>query len=160
MPGADTLLEEERDAWRPFEALDGLTDAQLDAPVVAAHDWSGRDVIAHLVAWLDDAVAAANASTSDEQAAAITRSRRAFAARGDEINADIQGTWRTLPIAEVRRRMRETPAALRGRLAALPEWRWGTNEEAFHFFHVYTIEHYQDHVDDLAAILEAARRAS
>src|SRR6185295_11874501 len=33
------FLEEEREAWRPFEALDGLTDEQFDVPIDAAHDW-------------------------------------------------------------------------------------------------------------------------
>ena len=45
------FLEEEREAWAPFEALAGLTDAQLEAPVEAAHGWSGRDLMAHMLAW-------------------------------------------------------------------------------------------------------------
>jgi hypothetical protein len=151
------FFEEERDAWRPFEALDGLTDDQLAQPNAAAHDWSGRDLIAHIVAWLDDAVAAAGELASDESSEAIARSRREFAARGDEINAQIQATWRALPMTEVRRRLRETPSDLRARLAGVPEARWLTNADHFHFFHVYTIEHYDDHVADLAAILDAAR---
>ena len=62
-----TFLEEERELWRQFEALDGMTDDELDEPIAAAHDWSGRDLIAHLVAWLDDAVAAAGELASEEQ---------------------------------------------------------------------------------------------
>jgi hypothetical protein len=156
LPLTTTFLEEEREAWRPFEALDGMTDDQLDEPIAAAHDWSGRDLIAHIVAWLDDAVAAADELASGEQSEAIARSRREFAARGDEINAEIQATWRALPIGEVRRRLRETPAALRERLGAVPEARWHTQADHFHFFHVYTIEHYEDHLADLAAILNEA----
>ena len=37
------FLEEEREAWRPYEALLELTDAQLERPVDAVRGWSGRD---------------------------------------------------------------------------------------------------------------------
>ena len=148
------FLEEEREAWRPFEALDGLTDEQLDRPISEAHDWSGRDVIGHLVAWLDDALAAARELAVGERADAIERSRREFAARGDEINARIQADWRALPMTEVRRRFRETPGELRGYLTVVPEARWIKHADHLRFFHVYTIEHYEDHLADLEAILD------
>ncbi len=53
------FLEEERDAWRPYEALDGLSDEQLELMIDEAHEWSGRDLIAHLVAWQENALAVA-----------------------------------------------------------------------------------------------------
>ena len=149
------FLEEEREAWRPFEALDALTDEQLGRPISDAHDWSGRDVMAHLVAWLGDALDAARELAIGEQSAAMERSRRDFAARGDEINAEIQAEWRGLPVAEVRRRFRETPGELRGYLTVVPESRWVKNTDHLRFFHVYTIEHYEDHLADLEAILDA-----
>jgi hypothetical protein len=148
------FLEEEREAWRPFEALGALTDEQLDRPIAEAHDWSGRDLIAHVVAWLDDALAAAHELAVGERSDAIERSRREFAARGDEINARIQATWRALPIGEVRRRFRETPGELRGYLTVVPEARWIKHADHLHFFHVYTIEHYEDHLADLETILD------
>ena len=46
-----SFLEDERDAWRPYEALAALTDDQLEAPIEGASGWSGRDLMAHLVAW-------------------------------------------------------------------------------------------------------------
>ena len=46
-----SFLEDERDAWRPYEALSLLTDEQLETPVEAAHGWSGRDLMGHLVTW-------------------------------------------------------------------------------------------------------------
>ena len=150
------FLEEEREAWRPFEALDALTDEQLSRPISDAHDWSGRDVMAHLIAWLDDALAAARELAVGEQSPAIERSRREFAARGDEINAEIQATWRDLPLAEVRRRFRETPGELRGYLTVVPETRSVKHADHLRFFHVYTIEHYEEHLPDLEAILDAA----
>jgi hypothetical protein len=44
------FLEEERTAGRT-EALDGLSDEQLAVAVDDAHGWSGRDPIAHMLAW-------------------------------------------------------------------------------------------------------------
>ena len=55
--GALEFLEEEREAWRPFEALDGLTDELLARPVEVAHGWSGRDLMGHLTAWQETAMA-------------------------------------------------------------------------------------------------------
>ena len=54
-----SFLEDERDAWRPYEALEALSDDQLARPVAAAHGWSGRELIAHLVGWQETALAAA-----------------------------------------------------------------------------------------------------
>ena len=53
------FLEEEREAWRPYEALPRATHAQLDRPIDAVR--GGRDVtsMVHLLAWLDIALAAA-----------------------------------------------------------------------------------------------------
>ena len=53
------FLEEERDAWAPYEALVGLTDEELSVPVEAAHGWSGRQLMGHLVAWQENALAVA-----------------------------------------------------------------------------------------------------
>lgn len=147
---------EEREAFRPFEALDELTDEQLDRPTPSAHDWSGRDLIAHLIAWLDDAVDAARELAVYEESEAIERSRREFAARGDEINAEIQAAWRALPLAEVRRRLHETPVELRQALAVAPESRWIDDAGQLRFFRVYTIVHYADHYPELDAIVGAA----
>ena len=46
-----SFLEDERDSWRPYEALLDLTDEELIVPVPGAHGWSGRDLMVHLVAW-------------------------------------------------------------------------------------------------------------
>ena len=155
-PRVREFLDEERAAWRPFEALEGLTDSDLDRPIEAAHDWSGRDLIAHLVGWLDDGLEVARELATQPSSPARERSRRAFAARGDEINAEIQMAWRGLPLAEVRRRSADVPEELRRAIAAVPESRWADDPENLNFLHVYTVEHYEDHLDDLAEIVEAA----
>jgi len=151
------FLEEEREAWRPFEALDGLTDEQLDEPLEAAHDWSGRDLIAHLVAWQENALAVARELAVGERSATKERSDREWDERGDAMNTDIQVEWRAMPMAEVRRRLGTVPGELRGYLTVVPEARWLKDADYLRFFVDETIDHYADHASDLEAILDAAR---
>jgi hypothetical protein len=150
------FLEEEREAWRPFEALDGLDDEQLGRPIDAAHDWSGRDLIAHLVAWQANALDVARELAVGERSVSKERSDREWDERGDAINGDIQDEWRALPMAEIRRRLRETPGELRGYLTVVPESRWIKHADHLRFFIDETIDHYAGHAADLVAILDAA----
>ncbi len=150
------FLEEEREAWRPFEALDGLTDEQLDSPIDAAHDWSGRDLIAHLVAWQENSLAVAKELAVGETSPSKEQSDREWELRGDELNSDIQAEWRAMPMDEVRRRLREVPGDLRGYLTVVPETRWLKHADNLRFFKEETIDHYADHTADLEAILDAA----
>ena len=151
------FLDEEREAWRPYEALDELTDAQLDQDIEGAHGWTGRDLIAHLVAWQENALAVARELAIGETSATKERSDREWDERGDAINADIQAEWRALPIAEVRRRLQTVPGELRGYLTVVPETRWIKHADHLRFFIDETIDHYADHASDLEAVLEANR---
>ncbi len=150
------FLEEEREAWRPFEALDGLTDEQLDVPVEGAHGWSGRDLIGHLVAWQTWALGAARDLAVGEHSETMDRLDREWDAKGDALNDDIVAEYRALPMDEVRRRLRTVPGELRGYLTIVPESRWVKHAEHLKTFYEETIEHYADHAPDLEAILEAA----
>ena len=154
------FLEEEREAWRPFEALDGLTEDQLEVPIDEAHEWSGRDLIAHLVAWQSNALDVARELAVGETSPTKERSDREWDERGDAINLDIQVEWRTLPMSEVRRRFREVPGELRGYLTVVPETRWLKHTDHLRFFVDETIDHYADHAVDLEAILDAAESAA
>jgi hypothetical protein len=149
------FLEEERELWRPYEALDSLTDEQLDTPIDEAHEWSGRDLIAHLVAWQENCLAVAKELAVSEHSAAKDRADKDWDERGDAINLDIQVEWRALPIEEVRRRFREVPGELRGYLTVVPESRWLKHADNLRFFIDETIDHYSEHAADLEAILEA-----
>jgi len=149
------FLEEERELWRPFEALDSLTDEQLDTPIDEAHDWSGRDLISHLVAWQQNCLEVAKELAVGETSATKQRSDAEWDERGDAINLDIQVEWRTLPIEEVRRRLREVPGELRGYLTVVPEARWIKHADNLRFFIDETIDHYAEHQADLEAILDA-----
>ena len=75
------FLEEERDAWAPYEALAELTDEQLSVPVAGAHGWSGRQLMGHLVAWQEDALAVATELAVNETSATKARADADWEAR-------------------------------------------------------------------------------
>lgn len=152
-----SFLEDERDAWRPYEDLDGLTDEQLSTRLDAAHGWSGRDLIAHIVAWQEQALSVARELAVNERSPLKAAADADWAARGDAINDEITTTWGALPMSEVRDRLRTIPGELRGYLTVVPETRWVKNAEYLEFFLSETMDHYADHMADLSAVLAAAR---
>jgi Mycothiol maleylpyruvate isomerase N-terminal domain len=152
------FLEEEREAWRPYETLLDLTDEQLEQPVEAAHGWSGRDLMAHLLGWLDFALAAAKELAVREDSPTLQRRERETSNPGvDAINARILADARTRPIGELREAFGTVPGELRGYLTVVPEARWVKNPAHLKAFLEDTTEHYEEHAGDLAAILEAGR---
>jgi hypothetical protein len=153
------FLEEERDGWAPFEALAELTDDQLTAEVDGAHGWTGRDLMAHLLAWQGVSLEAAKELAVNETSPTIARVDADWDARGgDVVNDEITRTWAEVPIDELRERFRTQPGELRGYLTVVPETRWLKHPTHLKSFHDETIAHYEDHADDLRAILTAARR--
>ncbi len=77
-----SFLEDERDAFRAYEALQDLSDEQLSAPVDGAHGWSGRDLMGHVVYWQEQALASARELAVGETSATLDR---------------IQETWDSAP---------------------------------------------------------------
>lgn len=150
------FLEEERDAWRPFEALATIPDERLDVAVEGAHGWSARDLIGHLVAWQEWALAIAKDLAIGEESAALARMDAEWEASGDGMNDEIARRWRGLPLDEVRRRLATVPGELRGYLTVVPEARWLKHPTHLQTFIDETISHYADHAPDLEAILAAA----
>jgi len=153
------FLEEEHEAWQPFEALAGLTDAQLETAVEAAHGWSGRDLMAHMLAWQAVSLAVAKELAVNETSPTIARVDADWDARGGEVvNAELQAQWGSLSMADLREQFRTQPGELRGYLTVVPESRWIKNPAHMESFDTETIDHYRDHLADLAAILGAAER--
>jgi hypothetical protein len=150
------FLEEERDAWAPYEALAGLTDAQLTTPVDAAHGWSGRDLMAHLLAWQGVALEAAQELAVSETSDRFKRMDAEWDARGDKVNDDLQASWAARPLEELRATFASQPGELRGFLTVVPETRWLKHADNLKTFYEETTEHYEDHLSDLRAILAAA----
>lgn len=153
------FLEQEREAWRPFEALADLTDEQLTAPVADAHEWSGRQLMAHLLSGHEVALAVATELAVRETSPARERADGDWDTRGgDVVNAEIDASWGALPMAELRERFASLPGQLRGCLTGVPETRWLKHPDHVRFFLGETTAHYEDHVADLAAILAAGGR--
>jgi hypothetical protein len=156
-----SFLEEEREAWRPFEALLELTDDQLEQAVAAAHGWSGRDLMGHLTVWQEwwrtiaTELAMGPGSPSFEKLQAISRT---WETDGDALNAGYEAEWRALPMTEVRRRFSAAPGELRGYLTVVPESRWLKDSAHVDSLLGNTSEHYAEHEPDLRAILAAAGR--
>ena len=110
---------------RAYEALADLSDEQLDRPIEAAHGWSGRDLMAHMLAWQGVSLDAAKELAVGETSATIARVDADWETRGGEVvNDEITRTWAAIPMAELRERFRTQPGELRGYLTVVPEARW------------------------------------
>ena len=153
-----SFLEDERDAWRPFEALAALSDEDLGRPVEGAHGWSGRDLMVHVLIWVDVALRTAKDLAIGETSATKAKADADWDTRGgDAVNAELHAAWADVPVDELRRRFAELPGELRGYLTVVPETRWVKHTDHLNFFLGQTLEHYDEHRADLDAILAAAR---
>ncbi len=151
------FLEDERDAWAAFEPLSALSDDQLSRPVEGAHGWSGRDLMAHVLAWQAVALDAARELAVNETSPTLARMDADWEARGgDVINAELQDAWAARSMEDLRAAFSTLPGELRGYLTVVPESRWLKHATHLRSFQDETISHYEDHVADLRAILAAA----
>ena len=154
-----SFLEDEREAWLPFEALGALPDADFVRPVEAAHGWSARDLAIHLAYWQGHALEVARELAVSDRSAAWERSEREWEEKGgDAFNAEVQAAAVGFTDAQVRARLTDVPGELRGYLTVVPETRWVKNATFREFFISETLDHYADHEADLVAILAAAGR--
>jgi len=152
-----SFIEDERDAWRPYEALSQLTDDELEGPVAEARGWSGRDLMGHLVHWQILALEVAKELAVSETSVRKVAADRDFDVRGDVVvNAEVDELWRGKSLAEVRQEFASVAGELRGFLTVVPEARWVKNSDMQTFFYEETTEHYDEHRPELAAILDAA----
>ncbi len=152
-----SFLEEEREAWRLYETLLNLSDEQLERPVEAAHGWSGRDLMGHIVAWQEWALQVAKELAVGTTSATWDRLHALdWDKDGDALNARQTAEWRALPMAEVRRRFETVPGELRGYLTVVPETRWLKDADRFRTIENNTLGHYAEHEQDLRAVLASA----
>jgi len=156
-----SFLEDERDAWRPYEALATLTDDELERPVAVAHGWSGRDLMGHMLTWQLLSLDVARELALGEGSNSRVRAEADWEERGsDAVNAEAERDWRARPLAEVRDEFARVAGELRGFLTVVPETRWLKNADQQRFFYEETTEHYEDHRADLEAILDSAQQGS
>lgn len=151
-----SFLEDERDAWRPFEALLTVADDQFEVPLDAAHGWSARDLLSHLAAYQAHCLDVARELAVGDRSPSHAAMEAAWKARGDAVNDDLAAAWRALAPDEVRRRAKSLPGELRGHLTVVPEARWVKHPVFGPFFEEELLDHYADHGADLQVILEAA----
>jgi hypothetical protein len=152
------FLEDERDQWRRYEALGDLSDDQLSTPVDGAHGWSGRDLLAHVLAWQGVALDVARELAVGESSPTIARIDAEWETLGgDAVNEAITLDWQGRSLEELRERLRTQPGELRGYLTVVPEIRWVKHADHQRTFREETVEHYEEHLPDLEAILAAAR---
>ena len=149
-----SFLEDERDAWRPFEALLAVPEDRFDVPVEAAHGWSARELLGHLAAYQSHCLDVARELAVGERSPSHAAMEVAWETRGDAVNDELSAAWRTLPPEEVRRRAATLPGELRGYLTVVPETRWVKHPVFGPFFESELLDHYADHLADLQAILE------
>lgn len=155
-----SFLEDERDTFRAYEALDALSDEQLDILVEAAHGWSGRDLMGHILTGQEVALATAKELAVGEQSPTMDRAEAEWNAgpgAGDAINEAALVQYRAMPMADLRARFTTTGGELRGYLTVVPESRWIKHAAHQEYFFGELTEHYEEHTKDLEAILEAAR---
>jgi hypothetical protein len=151
------FLEDEQAAWRPFEALLDLSDADLSVPLDGAHGWSGRDLMAHLSYWQELGMTVARELALHETSETKIQSDIDWDDRGGEaVNEEVRLAGLALPMDEVRSRFRVIPDQLRERLARVPQSHWLENTEYKSFLLNQTTDHYAAHRADLAAVLAAA----
>ena len=150
-----TFLEDERDAWRPFEALFEIAPDRWEIAVPAAHGWSARDLVGHVAAYQAHALDVARELAMGERSPAFEAMEAAWRDRADAVNDELLATWRALSLEEVVRRARDVPGQLRGYLTVVPEARWVKHPLFGPFFEEELLDHYADHEADLRAILAA-----
>jgi hypothetical protein len=150
-----SFLEDEREAWRPFEALLDVPAERFAEPAAAAHGWSARDLLSHLVAYQAHCLDVARELAVGERSPSLEAMEAAWDARADAVNEELAAAWAALPDEDVRRRAREVPGELRGYLTVVPEVRWVKHPVHGPYFEEELLDHYADHEADLRAILGA-----
>ncbi|MDQ3555047.1 MAG: ClbS/DfsB family four-helix bundle protein [Chloroflexota bacterium] len=157
------FLEDERESWAPFESLALLSDEALERPTEtdgAAHGWTARDLIAHMVGWQEIALQMARELAVDDASETQRRIQQPWETYGEALNQRMREEARALPLAELRQRLVDIPAELRGTLTMVPEARWLKAPAAQRLFTECTMTHYEDHAATLRAVLATAGSGS
>ena len=153
------FLEEERDAWAPYEALADLSDEQ---PAEPQDEGPGRMVRPRrdgsLLAWQEIALRVAKELAVNETSQALAQESAKIGKPAAWMPSmwTSRATWVAVPMAELRDRFATQPGELRGYLTVVPETRWLKHARNLESFRDETVEHYEEHADHLRAILSAA----
>jgi len=113
-----------RERGKLLAALDGLSEEEMTRPGVAGQ-WSVRDVLAHILAWEEEAIARLDllAANRPQDFARITNEEELNA-----WNARAHQRYAGLPLAEVMRRLEDVQGRVLAGLDSLSDERLGTDE--------------------------------
>ena len=144
-----SFLEEEREAWRPFEALLDLSDEQLGAPLEGAHGWTGRDLMAHLCAWIGWWLEIARELAVNPTSPTLERLHelgRRLGGPGRSRKRRHPGRMGRPADRRTQAPIRTMPGGLRGYLTVVPEARWLKDGASLNSLTQNTTGHYEEHL--------------
>ena|SRR5437773_2100490 len=138
------LLREEEEGWERLNAVLGrIPEDRLDEPGVTDEDWSPKDVMFHVGAWLAEA------------ARQLERIREGTYVVEDDTIEDRNQAWfalsKTLDVPTVRAELETSRVMAREAMTALT----GLTPEAREWFEESAGLHYAEHVPDLVRWLGA-----
>jgi len=139
-----------RERGKLLAALDGLSEEEMTRPGVAGQ-WSVRDVLAHILAWEEEAVTRLGLLAADrpQDFARITNEEELNA-----WNARAHQRYAGLPLAEVMRRLELVQGRVLAGLDSLSDERLGTDEgpvPVHNWLPECTYAHEQEHCADILA---------
>ena len=139
-----------RERAKLLAALEGLSEEEMASPCAVGR-WSVRDVLAHILAWEDEAVTRLDllAAERPQDIARITDDEELEA-----WNARAHERYAGLPLAEVMRRLAEVQGRILVSLDSLSEERLGTDAgpvPVHNWLPDCTYAHEQEHCADILA---------
>jgi uncharacterized damage-inducible protein DinB len=139
-----------RERGKLLAALDGLSEEEMARPGVVGR-WSVRDVLAHILAWEDEAVTRLEllAANRPQDFARITNEEEL-----NDWNAHAHQRYAGLALAEVMRRLEGTPGRVLAGLDSLSDERLATDEGPVpvrNWLPECTYTHEEEHCADILA---------
>ena len=139
-----------RERRKLLAALDGLSEEEMARPGAVGR-WSVRDVLAHILAWEDEAVTRLELLAADrpQDFTRITSDEEL-----DAWNARAQQRYADLPLAEVMRRLTEAQGRVLAGLDSLSDERLSTDEgpvPVHNWLPECTYAHEEEHCADILA---------
>ncbi|MGQ0669186.1 MAG: maleylpyruvate isomerase N-terminal domain-containing protein [Actinomycetota bacterium] len=150
MDPRNELLREEAEGWAELSELLARLDPKQMEQHGLSEDWTVKDLLAHLEAWLRD-----GSKELNRIHLGTYEPTESTDAETDAANREIYEAFRDTDLETVRRDVLASRARLLEEFRALPELTAG----AKHVFRSEGPEHYHDHMEDLRRFVERVSRA-
>ena len=146
----DELSQREASAWADFQAAVGrLAPEERQLPGVNDEGWSVRDALWHVAHWLDDL-----ARMLEEMRAGTFVDDEGSDEETDAENAQVLSESRGMTLADVEDGLDAAHQRMLAAWAGLPE----VTEVAEKWFVWETIEHYEEHLPEVAGLADRLGR--